>query len=72
MEGHHLIPCDENSKSKEKFGRNIVAKKILSLCPTCHRAIHMGNADEKGRNMTKLISAPANSEKIGINITENT
>jgi 5-methylcytosine-specific restriction protein A len=74
MEGHHLIPCTiENSEEIwEKFGRNIDCKEnIVSLCPTCHRAIHMGNADEKRQVLTKLISKHLPIlKKIGINITE--
>ena len=74
MEGHHLIPCTtENAKEIwEKFGKNIDCKEnIVSLCPTCHRAIHLGNQDEKRRVLSILISnhLPALRE-IGIKVTE--
>ena len=58
MEGHHLIPCTVKNANYiwEKFKRNIDCKEnIVSLCPTCHRAIHMGNQDEKRRVLTVLI-----------------
>ena len=74
MEGHHLIPCTvENAEEIwEQFGRNIDCKEnIVSLCPTCHRAIHMGNRDEKRRVLSNLISKRLSILKeIGINITE--
>lgn len=74
MEGHHLIPCTvENAEAIwEQFGRNIdCTENIVSLCPTCHRAIHMGNRDEKRRVLSSLISKRLPILKdIGINITE--
>ncbi len=74
MEGHHLIPCTvKNAKEIwEKFGINIdCTENIVSLCPTCHRAIHMGNRDEKRRVLSKIITdrLPILS-KIGINVNE--
>ncbi len=74
MEGHHLIPCTVNNAKEiwEKFGKNIdCTENIVSLCPTCHRAIHMGNRDEKRRVLSKIISErlPILS-KIGINVNE--
>ncbi|MDI9497102.1 MAG: hypothetical protein QM270_01280 [Bacillota bacterium] len=74
MEGHHLIPCTvKNAREiEEQFRRNIDCKEnIVSLCPICHRAIHLGNRDEKRRVLTNLFSKrqPILNE-IGINITE--
>ena len=74
MEGHHLIPCTvKNAKEIwEQFGRNIDCREnIVSLCPICHRAIHMGNRDEKRRVLSNLISKRLPTLKnIGISITE--
>ncbi len=74
MEGHHLIPCTvKNAKEiEEQFSKNIDCKEnIVSLCPICHRAIHMGNRDEKRRVLSNLISKRLPIlKKIGINITE--
>ncbi len=72
MEGHHLIPCTLRYAKEiwEKFGRNIDCKEnIASLCPTCHRAIHMGNRDEKRRVLSILISKRLpDLQEIGINV----
>lgn len=74
MEGHHLIPCTvKNAKEiEEQFGRNIDCKEnIISLCPTCHRAIHIGDRDVKRRVLSVLISKRLSILKeIGINITK--
>ena len=74
MEGHHLIPCTvKNAKEIwEEFGRNIDCREnIVSLCPTCHRAIHMGNRDEKMQVLLNLISKRLPIlKKIDITITE--
>lgn len=74
MEGHHLIPCTVNNakENEEQFNKNIDCKEnIVSLCPICHRAIHMGNRDEKRRVLSILISKRLPIlKKIGINITE--
>lgn len=74
MEGHHLIPCTvENAQEIwERFERNIdCTENIVSLCPTCHRAIHMGNQEAKKKVLSALISKrlPILKE-IGIDITE--
>ena len=57
---------------EEQFSKNIDCKEnIVSLCPICHRAIHMGNRDEKKRVLSNLISKRLPIlKKIGINITE--
>ena len=74
MEGHHLIPCTVKNAEEvwDKFGRNIdCVENIVSLCPICHRAIHLGNRDEKRQELSKLISKSLpRLRKIGINITE--
>lgn len=74
MEGHHLIPCTVKNAKRiwKKFHKNIDCKEnIVSLCPVCHRAIHMGNCDEKRRILSNLILKRLPLlKKIGINITE--
>lgn len=74
MEGHHLIPCTVKNAKRiwKKFHKNIDCKEnIVSLCPVCHRAIHMGNCDEKRRILSNVILKRLPLlKKIGINITE--
>lgn len=44
-ESHHLIPM---SFQERFFPTNIDrVENIVSLCPTCHRAVHLGNENEK-------------------------
>ena len=50
MEGHHLIPCTVSNVEYfwSKYERNIdCVENIISLCPTCHRRIHLGNTEER-------------------------
>lgn len=45
VEGHHLIPMQA---SGDFFPRSLdIAENIYPLCPTCHKMIHNGSADEK-------------------------
>lgn len=41
MEGHHFIPMSQQSKFNYSLD---VPENIISLCPTCHRALHHGDA----------------------------
>jgi len=57
MEGHHLIPCTLGNAEyfKDKYGKNIdCTANIISLCPTCHRAVHFGEEQTKITILTKL------------------
>ena len=57
MEGHHLIPCTlANSELFwDKYSYNVDSlSNIVCICPTCHRRIHYGNADEKREILTTL------------------
>jgi len=70
MEGHHLIPCTvENSnlfKEKSKLDRE---ENIVSICPTCHRAIHFGDDLTKRKLVKKLYSKQrAKLESVGLDI----
>jgi len=51
-EAHHLIPM---SFQKDFLPINSDRKEnIISLCPTCHRAIHLGNNKEKNERLKIL------------------
>ena len=50
VEAHHLIPISEG----KRFGYSIdIAANICSLCPNCHRSIHLGTDYEKERKNPK-------------------
>ncbi len=52
MEAHHLVPM---SSQKEFLPINIDREEnIVSICPTCHKAIHYGNQEEKKIRLFKL------------------
>ena len=76
MEGHHLIPCTPaNAKYfKEKHGKNIDCfENIVSLCPTCHRAVHFGNEKTRTGIVTRLHAMQEkklNKAKIPITLEE--
>ncbi len=51
-EGHHLIPM---SFQKHFLPINLDRKEnIISLCPVCHRAVHLGNEKEKEKRLEIL------------------
>lgn len=74
MEGHHLIPCTEKNATSiwHQFNRNIdCIENIVSLCPTCHRAIHLGNHTEKRKILNELlIRRLPGLKQININVNE--
>lgn len=74
MEGHHLIPCTEKNATSiwHQFNRNIdCIENIVSLCPTCHRAIHLGNQTEKRKILNELlIRRLPGLKQININVNE--
>lgn len=48
MEAHHLIPISQAQYMWNRKHKNIdCLENIVSLCPTCHRAIHHGEFDVK-------------------------
>lgn len=53
MEGHHLIPMSQQSKFNYSLD---VPENIISLCPTCHRALHHGDAKIIMPMLEKLLS----------------
>lgn len=61
MEGHHLIPCTVDNSSKYKgLSKLDREENIVSLCPTCHRAVHYGNADKKQKILAILYEKQKN------------
>lgn len=75
MEGHHLIPCKINNANEiwNKFNKNVdCVENIVSICPNCHRCIHLGNWDTKNKKLKRLFNIQKNKLKnIGINISLN-
>lgn len=55
MEAHHLIPINQSQYMWKKKHANVdCIENIVSLCPTCHRAIHHGEFDVKLTLLKKL------------------
>jgi len=55
MEAHHLIPINQSQYMLKKKHANVdCIENIVSLCPTCHRAIHHGEFDVKLTLLKKL------------------
>lgn len=55
MEAHHLIPISQSQYMWKKKHKNIdCIENIVSLCPTCHRAIHHGEFETKLQILKKL------------------
>lgn len=51
MEAHHIIPLHH----QEKFGNSLdVYANLISLCPICHRKIHLGQRDERRSMVDEL------------------
>lgn len=67
-ESHHIIPM---SFQEKYLPINIDREEnIASLCPTCHRAIHHGNYDEKKTRIHILYKKKIeNLKKCGINLS---
>ncbi len=67
-EGHHLIPM----KAQKDFTVNLDrTENIVSLCPTCHKAIHYSSKAYKRRLLGGLFTEEKRQElnALGINIT---
>lgn len=67
-EGHHLIPMAFQARF---LPVNIDrSENIVSLCPTCHRAVHLGNLDEKSARLRRLFNLKIiGLSACGVNIT---
>lgn len=70
-EAHHLIPMSFQDKF---LPHNLDRKEnIISLCPTCHRATHLGNKKEKEDRLKLLFGIKLKElEKAGIEIDFDT
>ncbi len=73
MEGHHLIPYTINNAERimEEFKRNIdCVENIVSLCPNCHRLIHLGKEKHKKEILEILYNRQKEKlDNIGIKIS---
>ena len=67
MEAHHLVPMH----AQKDFAVNLDRiENIVSICPTCHSAIHLGNDSVKLEYLKKLYDLRINAlRKVGINIS---
>ncbi|MDD3150515.1 MAG: HNH endonuclease [Candidatus Gastranaerophilales bacterium] len=71
MEAHHFIPQPNFKEYWKNFNKNIdCVENIISLCPTCHRALHYGNIETKEKNLKILFEKKIDNLKAtGIDIT---
>lgn len=71
LEAHHLIPMEFIEVIWEKYKKNIdCLPNIVSLCPTCHRAIHLGDSTTRNGIIEKLYGAKKDGlTAIGIDIS---
>lgn len=67
MEGHHLIPLNR----QEQYAFDLdVSENIISLCPICHRFVHLGKIEHKIDILKIIFSAKAKGlERMEIPIT---
>ena len=67
MEAHHLIPMS----AQKDFSINLDRiENIVSICPTCHSAIHLGNYETRIKLLKKLYDLKEKELKsVGINIS---
>lgn len=71
MEAHHLIPVCFQKEVWDKYHINIdCVENLVSLCPTCHKAIHYGTKEVQRNMIRELFSRCAPKYKaIGLDIT---
>ena len=71
MEAHHLIPVCFQKEVWDKYHINIdCVENLVSLCPTCHKAIHYGTKEVQRKMITELFTHCAPKyNAIGLNIT---
>lgn len=71
MEAHHLIPVCYQKDMWEKYNVNIdCIENLVSLCPTCHKAIHYGTKEVQREMITELYSKCAPKyHSIGLEIS---
>lgn len=67
VEAHHLIPMKQQGKFKNSID---VPGNIVSLCPNCHRAIHLAEMKQKTDVLRRFYDKRKDKlEKYGIEIT---
>lgn len=68
MEAHHLIPLS----LQNKFSTNLdTPENIVSLCPNCHKLVHLGIFSDKKDLLLNLFKKRMNQlKKYGINLSE--
>ena len=71
MEAHHLIPVCFQKDIWDKYKVNIdCVENLVSLCPTCHKAIHYGTKEVQRKMITDLYARCLPKYKaIALNIT---
>ena len=71
MEAHHLIPMPCSDVYFERFHVSLDRpENIVSICPACHRAIHLGTDNIKLRLLKRLFEKKKSQlSNIGIKIT---
>lgn len=71
MEAHHLIPCTvSNSQRFQKKSKLDREENIVCLCPTCHRAVHYGEINEKRKKLKILFEKQKDKlESVGLNLS---
>lgn len=68
MEAHHLIPL--RNQNEFEYDLDIV-QNIVSICPNCHRKIHLAKASEKQKILETLFEKRKDQlELMGHDITE--
>jgi len=70
MEAHHLISITKQRQIWEKYGVNVdCVENVISLCPSCHRAIHLAKKAERKKIVEKLyLDRNDEFKKIGLNV----
>ena len=71
MEAHHLIPVCFQKEMWEKYHINIdCVENLVSLCPTCHKAIHYGIKETQMEMLIALFEhIMPKYEEIGLGIS---
>jgi len=71
MEAHHLVPVCFQQEMWDKYHINIdCVENIVSLCPTCHKAIHYGTKEVREKMIEDLFKkCQPRYKSIGFNIT---
>jgi len=68
MEAHHLISITKQQIIWDKYGVNVdCVENVVSLCPSCHRAIHFAKKEEREKIIKKIYEdRKTEFERIGL------